>query len=91
MAPQEVVARFGLSQRRVCQLVNLDRNTLRYCSYRRDDRELRARMRAIAETKRRYGCPRICVRLRREGWRVNHKKIERLYREEGLPGHESIV
>ena len=48
-------------------------------------------MRAIAETKRRYGCPRICVRLRREGWRVNHKKIERLYREEGLPGHESIV
>ena len=41
-------------------------------------------MRAIAETKRRYGCPRIYVRLRREGWRVNHKKIERLYREEGL-------
>ena len=41
-------------------------------------------MREIAETKRRDGCPRIYVRLRREGWRVNHKKIERLYREEGL-------
>jgi putative transposase len=41
-------------------------------------------MREIAETKRRYGCPRIYVRLRREGWRVNHKKVERLYREEGL-------
>jgi putative transposase len=48
-------------------------------------------MRAIAGIKRRYGCPRICVRLRRESWRVNHKKIERLYREEGLPGHENNV
>jgi putative transposase len=41
-------------------------------------------MREIAATKRRYGCPRIYVRLRRGGWRVNHKKVERLYREEGL-------
>ena len=41
-------------------------------------------MREIAETKRRYGCPHIHVRLRREGWRVNHKTVERLYREEGL-------
>ena len=41
-------------------------------------------MREIAETKRRYGCPRIYVRLRREGWKVNHKQVERLYREEGL-------
>jgi putative transposase len=41
-------------------------------------------MREIAETKQRYGCPRIYVRLRREGWNVNHKKVERLYREEGL-------
>ena len=37
-----------------------------------------------AATKRRYGCPRIYVRLRRDGWRVNHKKVERLYRDEGL-------
>jgi putative transposase len=38
----------------------------------------------IAETKRRDGCPRIYVRLRRDGWTVNHKTVERLYREEGL-------
>jgi putative transposase len=68
----------------VCRLVVLDRNTLRYQSRRADNQGLRARMREIAETKRRYGCPRIYVRLRREGWRVNHKKVERLYREEGL-------
>ena len=78
--------RFGLSQRRVCRLLTLDRNTLRYRSRRQDDTALRTRIRDIAERKRRYGCPRIYVRLRREGWVVNHKKVERLYyRDEGLP------
>lgn len=77
--------RFGLSQRRVCHLLALDRNTLRYRRRRQEDAALRTRIREIAETKRRYGCPRIYVRLRREGWRVNHKKVERLYyRDEGL-------
>lgn len=77
--------RFGLSQRRVCHLLALDRNTLRYCSRRQEDAALRTRIREIAESKRRYGCPRIYVRLRREGWPVNHKKVERLYyRDEGL-------
>ena len=79
-----MVACFGLSQRRVCRLVSLDRNTLRYQSRRTDDPGIQARIREIAETKRRYGYPRIYVRLRREGWRVNHKKVERIYREDGL-------
>jgi len=80
-----VAERFGLSERRVCRLLELDRNTLRYRSRRQDDAVLRTRIREIAETKRRYGCPRIYVRLRREGWQVNHKKVERLYyRDEGL-------
>lgn len=77
--------RFGLSQRRVCRVLALDRNTLRYRSRRQDDAALRTRIREIAESKRRYGCPRIYVRLRREGWAVNHKKVERLYyRDERL-------
>jgi putative transposase len=63
----------------------LDRNTLRYRSRRQDDAPLRMRIREIAERKRPYGCPRIYVCLRREGWPVNHKKVERLYyREERL-------
>ena len=63
----------------------LDRNTLRYRSRRQADAALRTRIREIAESKRRYGCPRISVRLRREGWVVNHKKVERIYyRDEGL-------
>ena len=73
-AAQWVAERFGLSERRVCRLLALDRNTLRYRSRRRDDADLWTRIREIAETKRRYGCPRIYVRLRREGWQVNHKK-----------------
>jgi putative transposase len=76
-AAQWVVARVGLSQRRVCRLVALDRDTLRYRSHRPDEPALRMRRREIAETQRRYGCPRISVRL-------NHKKIERIDREEEL-------
>ena len=38
----------------------------------------------MAEAKRRYGCPRIYLWLRQEGVPVNHKKVERLHREDGL-------
>lgn len=79
-----LVARLGLSERRGCRVVTRDWNTPRYRSRRSDDGELRMRMREIAETKRRYGCPRIYVRLRREGWRVKHKKVEWLFWDEGL-------
>jgi putative transposase len=65
--------------------VTRDRHTLRYRSRRQEDAALQTRIRESAETKRRYGGPRIYVRLRRDGWPVNHKKGERLYdREEGL-------
>ena len=57
---------------------------MRYRSRRPDDSALRVRMKALAEQRRRFGSPRIYVMLKREGWRVNHKKVERLYREEGL-------
>jgi len=51
--------RVGLSQRRVCRLLALDRNTLRYRSRCQDDAALRTRIREIAEHKRRYGCRRF--------------------------------
>ncbi|MBK5283533.1 MAG: IS3 family transposase [Nitrospiraceae bacterium] len=84
MAAQWMAERFGLSLRRVCQLGDVDRNTLRYQSRRSDDQRLRARVREMAEAKRRYGCPRIFVWLRREWWRVYAKRIYRLYTEDGL-------
>lgn len=42
------------------------------------------RMRDIAMSRIRYGCWRIYIPLRREGWVVNHKKAHRLYCQEGL-------
>lgn len=42
------------------------------------------RIREIAETRIRYGCPRIHIQLRREGWQANHKKMHRIYCLEGL-------
>ncbi len=79
-----VTARFGLSIRRACGLVGLWRSTQQYQPHRTDDHALRSRLRALAEERRRFGAPRLHVLLRREGWMVNHKRTERLYREEGL-------
>ncbi|MGH7633067.1 MAG: IS3 family transposase, partial [Gemmatimonadaceae bacterium] len=55
-----------------------------YYSARRGDAELRARLRALADAKPRWGYQQLHVLLRREGRVVNHKKVLRLYREEGL-------
>jgi putative transposase len=45
---------------------------------------LRARLRSLAAERRRFGYRRLTVMLRREGWAVNHKRVYRLYRAEGL-------
>jgi putative transposase len=50
----------------------------------RDDRAIRQRIKEIAQTRVRYGFTRIQVLLRREGWRDNHKRTYRIYKEEGL-------
>lgn len=58
---------------------------MRYRSDRkRDDSTLRARLKDLANERRRYGSPRLKVLLRREGFTDNHKRIERIYSEEGL-------
>jgi putative transposase len=51
---------------------------------RPDDAGLRARLRELAAVRRRFGYRRLLILLRREGTRVNHKKLRRLYREERL-------
>jgi putative transposase len=48
---------------------------------------LRLRLRELAASRRRFGYRRLWVMLRREGWKVNHKRVYRLYREEGLAVH----
>lgn len=74
----------GLSERRRCRVLSVSRSLLQYAP--RPDRNavLRARLKELAEARRRFGSPRLHVLLKREGWVVNHKRVERLYRQEGL-------
>ncbi len=73
--------RIGL--RRGCRLMMQSRTVYNY-SCCRDDRALTHRIREIAEARVRYGCQRIHILLRREGWLINHKKTHRIYCLEGL-------
>ena len=84
MAVAQMIERFGLSLRRACGLVGLWRSTQSYQSHRADETLIRHRLRELAEQRKRFGCPRLHLLLRREGLLVNHKRTERLYREEGL-------
>lgn len=76
--------RFGLSERRACRLVEIERSTVRYRTRRRGDEELRRRLRELAAERPRFGYRRLHILLRREGISINHKRIERLYRSEQL-------
>ena len=73
---------FGVT--RACGLVGISRSLYRYRSRRADSTPLRARIEEIAAIKRRYGYRRVYLRLRREGWPDNRKRVYRLYREAGL-------
>ena len=69
--------------RRACNVVGIQRTSYYYKSHR-DDRVLTARIHEIAAARVRYGYRRIYILLRREGWKVNHKRVYRIYCKEGL-------
>jgi len=64
--------------------VGLPRASYDYKPVERHDDELREKIRELAHQRKRFGCPRIHIMLRREGRVINHKRTERIYREEGL-------
>ena len=72
------------SERQACILVGLCRSSYRYEAKPKNDTEIRDRLRELAEQRHRFGAPRLHIMLRREGYLINHKRTERLYREEGL-------
>ena len=87
-AKREAVAHLctahDVSQRRACQVIGVDRAMVRYRSVRPDDRAVRLLLRELAGQRKRFGYRRLHVLLAREGIRMNHKKLRRLYCEERL-------
>ncbi|MBC7806620.1 MAG: transposase [Akkermansiaceae bacterium] len=75
---------FKVSERRACKLAGICRSTTRYQSQAKDQAGLRIRIRDLAGSRVRYGYRRLHVLLQREGWKVNHKRVYRIYRLDGL-------
>ena len=77
--------REGLSERRACQIVGQHRSTQRRAPcVAQDDGALRARLRKFSEDRPRWGYRRAHAQLREEGWLLNRKRVQRIWREEGL-------
>ena len=77
--------KYAISQRRACRAVQISQRVARYHPISREDEDaLRSRMIYLACNYGRYGYRRVTALLRAEGWCVNHKRVERIWREEGL-------
>ena len=76
--------RFGCSQRQALRTVTMSASTFLYRSVRKDESALKLRIKEITDTRVHYGCRRVHVLLRREGYVDNVKRVYRLYREQGL-------
>jgi transposase InsO family protein len=75
----------GVSERRACEVLGQHRATQRHQSIKPDDEAaLRQDIVALARQYGRYGYRRVTALLHADGWRVNHKRVERIWREEGL-------
>ncbi len=68
----------GVIELRVCAALALDRSSVRHQSIKADQTPLIRRIRGLARTQMRYGCFRHYILLRREGGRVNQKRVHRL-------------
>jgi len=76
--------KIGTSERRSCKTIGVARSTLRYEATPDNEDSLRLALIRLAKQYGRYGYRKIAKLLRTEGWVVNHKKVERIWREEGL-------
>jgi transposase InsO family protein len=83
----KVRQRLGVSERRACQVLGQVRSTQRRTKKVKEDEEaLREDVGKLASRFGRYGYRMVTGMLRAEGWRVNHKRVERIWRQEGLTG-----
>jgi putative transposase len=75
---------FGRSMRKLCQLVGLNRSSWYYEPNPDNDEPVRERLKELADEHKRWGYRRLHWQLRQEGYAINHKRTERIYREENL-------
>jgi putative transposase len=83
-AVTDAMSTAGISERQACQFTGFARSSQRYPTRRPPRSELRARLQTLAVLRPRWGYRRLHLLLRREGYVVNRKLVQRLYREEGL-------
>ena len=84
-AVEHVRRRLGVSERRACRVLKQSRTTQRYVPRQPDDEQvLTERIVNLAREYGRYGYRRVTALLRMEGWLVNHKRVQRIWRREGL-------
>lgn len=84
-AAEEIQGELQISERRVCRVLEQPRSTQRRDRIIRSDEEaLRQEVVALGCKYGRYGYRRVTALLRDGGWRVNHKRVERIWRQEGL-------
>lgn len=78
--------RFGVSERRACKVVGLNRSTQRLAPppITDEEAELRAFLRQFSKARPRWGWRRAAKEARRQGRQVNDKRVRRLWRDEGL-------
>ena len=79
-----VEVEYEMSERHACRLMGLGRSTHRYRARKDRDAALRMRLKELAARRMRFGYRRLTAMLLREGTAANHKRVYRLYREEGL-------
>ena len=80
-----VLKTLKVSERRACRVLEQARTTQRHSPHIKDDEErLVARIIELATRYGRYGYRRITALVKQEGWKVNHKRVERIWRREGL-------
>lgn len=75
---------YRISTRRACEVLRFERSSFYYRSRKNQQVELRMRIRELAASRVRFGYRRLHILLLREGWQINHKRVYRLYKEEGL-------
>lgn len=82
---RHVAVVLGVSERRACRVIGQARSSQRYRPRKREpDARIEARLHALSQAHPRYGYRRITALLRREGWLVNAKRVQRLWQQAGL-------